>query len=372
MIQCSNPLAQYLAYKEEIDAAVHRVLDSGWYILGNETQSFEAEFAEFHGVAHAVGVGSGTEAIHIALSACGIGQGDEVITVSHTAVATIAAIEMTGAQPVLVDIDPESYCINPALLEKAITVKTKAILPVHLYGQPADLAPILNIARKHGLRVVEDCAQAHGAFYSGSRVGTLGDIGCFSFYPTKNLGAFGDGGMVVTGDPELARQMVLIREYGWSERYISSTKGVNSRLDELQAAVLRVKLRQLEATNRARMKLADQYNSKLKDSGLVLPTCRSGSTHVYHLYVVRAKRREAVQAYLRTHGIGTLVHYPVPVHLQPAYMGRLPGCESLPETERASAEILSLPMYPELSSQDQQEVIDAVLAETSELLEGGS
>jgi dTDP-4-amino-4,6-dideoxygalactose transaminase len=372
MIQCSNPLAQYLAYKEEVDAAIHRVLDSGWYILGNETRSFEAEFAKYNGVAHAVGVGSGTEAIHIALSACGIGQGDEVITVSHTAVATIAAIEMTGAQPVLVDIDPESYCMDPALLEKAITPRTKAIIPVHIYGQPADLTPILNIARKHGLRVVEDCAQAHGALYSRSRVGTLGDIGCFSFYPTKNLGGFGDGGMVVTGDPKLSGQMALIREYGWSERYISSTKGVNSRLDELQAAVLRVKLRQLEATNRARMKLADRYNAKLKDSGLVLPTCRSGSTHVYHLYVVRATRREAVQSHLKTHGIGTLVHYPVPVHLQPAYMGRLQGCESLPETERASTEILSLPMYPELSSQDQQEVIDAVLAETSEVLEGGS
>ena len=370
MIQCSNPLAQYLAYKEEIDAAVHRVLDSGWYILGNEVRSFEAEFAEFHGVAHAVGVGSGTEAIHIALSACGIGQGDEVITVSHTAVATIAAIEMTGALPVLVDIDPDSYCMNPALLEKAITAKTKAILPVHLYGQPVDLSPILNIARKYNLRVIEDCAQAHGALYFGRKVGTLGDIGCFSFYPTKNLSAFGDGGIVVTSDPELARQMALIREYGWSERYISSTKGLNSRLDEMQAAVLRVKLRHLEATNSARMKLADQYNAKLKDSGLVLPTCGSDGMHVYHLYVVRAKRRDAFQAHLKSHGVGTLVHYPVPVHLQPVYMGRLPGCECLPETERVSKEILSLPMYPELSSQEQQQIIDAILIGTSELLEG--
>lgn len=372
MIQCSNPLAQYRAYKDEIDAALHRVLDSGWYILGDETRSFEAEFSAYLGIAHAVGVGSGTEAIYIALRACEIGSGDEVITVSHTAVATVAAIEMTEAQPVLVDIDPECYCMNPALLEKAITPKTKAIIPVHIYGQPADLTPILNIARKRGVRVIEDCAQAHGAFYSGSRVGTLGDIGCFSFYPTKNLGGFGDGGMVVTGDPKLARQVALTREYGWSERYISSTKGVNSRLDELQAAVLRVKLRQLEATNAARMKLADRYNAKLKDSGLVLPTCRSGSTHVYHLYVVRAKRRDAIQASLKANGIGTLVHYPVPIHLQPAYLGRLPGCEFLPETERASREILSLPMYPELSRQDQQKVIGAVLAETSELLEGGS
>lgn len=370
MIQCSNPLAQYLAFKEEIDAAVHRVLDSGWYILGNETRSFEAEFAEYHGVAHAVGVGSGTEAIHIALSACGIGQGDEVITVSHTAVATIAAIEMTGAQPVLVDIDPERYCMNPALLEKAITAKTKAILPVHLYGQPVDLAPIINIARKYSLRVIEDCAQAHGALYSGRRVGTLGDIGCFSFYPTKNLSAFGDGGMVVTADPELARQMALIREYGWSDRYISSTRGINSRLDEMQSAVLRVKLRQLETTNMARMKLADQYNEKLKDSGLVLPTCGNGATHVYHLYVVRTKRRDDFQAYLKSHGVGTLVHYPVPVHLQPAYLGRLPGCEYLPESERASKEILSLPMYPELSSQDQQKIIAAILVGMSEGLEG--
>lgn len=369
MIQCSNPLAQYLAHKEEIDAAVHRVLDSGWYILGEETRRFEAEFAAYLGISHAVGVGSGTEAIHIALSACGIGPGDEVITVSHTAVATVAAIEMTGAQPVLVDIDPESYCMDPDLLARAITPKTRAVIPVHIYGQPADLSPILNVARMHGLRVIEDCAQAHGALYSGSRVGTLGDVGCFSFYPTKNLGGFGDGGMAVTGDPELARQMTLTREYGWSERYISSSRGVNSRLDELQAAVLRVKLRQLEVANAARMKLADRYRAKLKDSGLVLPTCRNGSTHVYHLYVVRTRRRDAIQAYLKANGIGALVHYPVPVHMQPAYLGRLPGGEGLPETERASREILSLPMFPELGSQDQQKVIDAILCEAGQFIE---
>ncbi|MCG3772051.1 MAG: dTDP-3-amino-3,4,6-trideoxy-alpha-D-glucose transaminase [Nitrosomonadaceae bacterium] len=370
MIQCSNPLAQYRAYKEEIDAAVQRVLDSGRYILGDETRSFEGEFAAYLGIGHAVGVGSGTEAIHIALRACGIGPGDEVITVSHTAVATIAAIEMAGAQPVLIDIDPESYGMNPALLEKVITGRTKAILPVHLYGQPVDLDPILSIARKHSLRVIEDCAQAHGALYAGRRVGTLGDLGCFSFYPTKNLGGFGDGGMVVTDDPELARRMALIREYGWAERYISSIQGGNSRLDELQAAVLRVKLRRLEATNTARMELAGQYQAQLKSSSLVLPTCRSGSTHVYHLYVVRARRRDAMQACLKTHGIGALIHYPVPVHLQPAYLGRLQGCESLQETERASKEILSLPMYPELSRQEQQRVIDAVLVGTNEPLGG--
>ena len=256
MILCSNPKAQYQAHKEEIDSAIQRVLDKGWYILGDETKAFESEFAAYIGVDHGIGVGSGTEALHIALAACGIGLGDEVITVSHTAVATVAAIELAGATPVLVDIDPDYYTLNPDKLESAISPRTKAIIPVHLYGQPADLTPILEIARQHGVLLIEDCAQAHGAMYGGRRIGAWGDIACFSFYPTKNLGALGDGGMVVTNDSALAERARLLREYGWAERYVSSIPGLNSRLDEVQAAVLSVKLRFLDADNEARALLA--------------------------------------------------------------------------------------------------------------------
>lgn len=360
MILCSNPKAQYLAHQAEIDAALLQTLGKGWYILGKEVDAFESEFAAYVGVTHGIGVGSGTEAVHLALAACGIGPGDEVITVSHTAVATVAAIELTGATPVLVDIEPEYYTLNPDKLNQAITPRTKAILPVHLYGFPANLEPILSIARAYGLKVIEDCAQAHGAQYQGRRVGSWGDIACFSFYPTKNLGALGDGGMVVTNDLALARQARLLREYGWAERYISHLRGWNSRLDELQAAVLRVKLRYLDADNVQRAKLADQYSAALSETRLVLPTSRLNSTPVYHLYVVRSSSRDDLQAYLKAKGIGALTHYPMPVHLQPAYLGRLPGHEALPESERAAREVLSLPMYPELTEADLHSVIQAI------------
>ncbi|HWI41865.1 MAG TPA: DegT/DnrJ/EryC1/StrS family aminotransferase [Verrucomicrobiae bacterium] len=359
MILCSNPTSQYLAYKDEIDGAVARVLASGRYILGEEVRLFEEEFASFTGACFGVGVGSGTEALHLALAALGVGAGDEVITVSHTAVATVAAIELTGATPVLVDIDPVHFTMDPKAVEAAITPRSRAIVPVHLYGLPVEMRPILEISRRHGLKVVEDCAQAHGAVYGGRRIGSLGDFACFSFYPTKNLGALGDGGMVVTSDPHLAAQARLVREYGWAERYVSHCKGWNSRLDELQAAVLRVKLRRLDADNEARGRIAARYDRELAGCGLVLPARRGGSSHVYHLYVVRSERRDELKGFLLERGIMALIHYPAPIHRQPAYR-LLPGGDALPETERAAAEILSLPMYPELSDGEQSLVIEAI------------
>lgn len=360
MILCANPGAQYQAHKAEIDAAVDRVLARGWYILGEETRAFEAEFAAFIGVREAVGVGSGTDAVQLALAACEIGAGDEVITVSHTAVATVAAIEMAGATPVLVDIEPDYFTIDPAQIEAAITPRTRAIIPVHIYGQPANLDPILDLASRHKLRVIEDCAQAHGATYRGKRAGAHGDIACFSFYPTKNLGAIGDGGMVVTDQLALAERARLLREYGWAERYVSHIPGRNSRLDELQAAILRVKLRQLDDDNQKRAQIAEKYSEGLSDCGLSLPAIREEATHVFHLYVVRAPERDELQAFLTSRDVNTLIHYPVPVHLQPAYVNIARGAKGLSETETAAREILSLPMYPELADQDVEQVIESI------------
>jgi dTDP-4-amino-4,6-dideoxygalactose transaminase len=362
VILCGNPRAQYLAHKTEIDAALQAVLERGWYIRGDEGRAFEAEFAAYHGSAGAVGVASGTDALHLALVACGIGAGDEVITVSHTAVATVAAIEQAGASPVLADIDPDFYTLAPAAFEAAITPRTKAVIPVHLYGQPADLAPIVRIAHEHGVRVIEDCAQAHGARYRGRPVGTWGDLACFSFYPTKNLGALGDGGLVLTADPAMTERVRLLSEYGWAERFVSHVTGWNSRLDELQAAVLRVKLRHLDADNTARACLADAYDVALRAEHLGAPKRRPDATHVFHLYVVRSADRDALQGFLRARGVAALVHYPVPVHLQPAYRGRLRGSDHLPETEQAAREVLSLPIYPELAREDLDAVVAAIRA----------
>ncbi|MBI3096107.1 MAG: DegT/DnrJ/EryC1/StrS family aminotransferase [Rhodocyclales bacterium] len=360
MILCGNPQAQYLAHKAEIDAAIQAVLDSGRYVLGRDAEAFEHEFAAYVGVAHGVGVGSGTEALHLALKACDIGVGDEVITVSHTAVATVAAIELVGATPVFADIDETCCTLAPALLEQLITPRTRAIIPVHLYGQAADLDPVIEMARRHRLVVIEDCAQAHGATYRGRPVGSFGELACFSFYPTKNLGAIGDGGMVVTGDATLAAKMRLLREYGWSERYVSHVAGWNSRLDEIQAAVLRVKLRYLDSDNAARGRIAGIYNVALKDCcGLQLPATRPGNSHVYHLYVVRSDERESLRQHLQRHGIAAGIHYPLPVHRQPAYSSRFPA--SLPVTDRVAAEVLSLPIYPELGDVEVSTVIDTVL-----------
>ncbi len=357
MIPQTDPRANYLAHKAEIDAAIAQVLMAGRYILGEPVAAFEREFAAYLAVGHAIGVASGTDALHLALRACGIGPGSYVFTVSHTAVATVAAIELAGATPVLVDIDPATFTMDPQRLEDALQRVTAggegarrgAVIPVHLYGHPADMVAILEIARRYDLWVIEDCAQAHGAAIAGRKTGAFGDMAAFSFYPTKNLGALGDGGAVVTNDAELAERARLLREYGWRERYVSALPGLNSRLDTLQAAILRVKLRHLDAENERRRAAARLYTELLQESDLRLPIERPGMRHVYHQYVVRSSRRAAFQARLHERGIGTLIHYPVPVHRQPAYAGRLPCAGDLSQTEAAAAEILSLPMFAELS-----------------------
>lgn len=360
MIPCSNPKAGYESHKKEIDHAVKRVLKSGWYILGKEVEFFESEFASYVGTRFAVGVGNGTDALHLALKCLGIGRGDEVVTVSHTAVATIAAIELAGATPVFADIDPETYTMDPESLETVITGKTRAVIPVHLYGQPADMRAIGVIARKHRLKIVEDCAQAHGAAIAGRKVGSFGDMACFSFYPTKNLGAFGDGGAVTTSNGKLATTAKLLRQYGWAKRYVSDVAGWNTRLDEIQAAILRSKLCSLDADNSARVRLAGRYSHGLDGFGLKLPSVRSGCNHVFHLYVVRSKNRDLLVEYLAKYGIMTSIHYPVPVHQQPAYRRLNRG--RLPETEKAAREVLSLPMYPELRDSHVEELCRRVAA----------
>lgn len=363
--------SQYLLHKDEIDAAVARVLNSGWYILGKEVTAFEEEFAAFCGAVGCVGVNSGTDALTLALRACGVGPGDQVVTVSHTAVATVAAIALTGATPALVDIDPATYTMNPAALESAITPATKAVVPVHLYGHPAEMDAILRIACAHGLAVIEDCAQAHGAVYKGQPVGTLGDLGCFSFYPTKNLGALGDGGAVIGNDLNLLERVRLLREYGWtpSVRYVSMIPGMNSRLDEVQAAVLRVKLRFLHEENEARRALAARYGQLLAGAAM-LPVEAPGCRHVYHLYVVRVPARDAVRRQLDGLGVGTGVHYPVPVHLQPAYAQGGVLAHELGESERAAAEILSLPMQPFLNHGQIERVGQALQRVLSDISHG--
>jgi dTDP-4-amino-4,6-dideoxygalactose transaminase len=362
--------AHYRARRAEIDAAVRRVLESGWYILGREVEAFEREFAAYLGTEHAIGVATGTDGLHLALRACKIGPGDAVATVSHTAVATVAAIELAGAMPVLVDIDPVSYTMDPQSLEDALQVcsrnhrlagRVKAVIPVHLYGRPADMSAILAIASKQGLRVIEDCSQSHGAALGGRMTGSHGDLGVFSFYPTKNLGALGDGGMVSTGDAALADRLRLLREYGWRQRNHSELPGMNSRLDEIQAAVLRVRLRSLDADNAARRALAVLYDDAFTDSPLVPPQHHALVPSVYHQYVIRSRERDGLRVGLRESGVHTLIHYPEAVHQQPAYYGRLPVVVPLAHTENAVRQILSLPMYPELESESVQQVCAACL-----------
>ncbi len=360
MIPFSDLKLQYLSLKEELDASIQRVLDSGWFILGQEVDAFEEEFAAYVGARHAVGVGSGTEALHLGLLACDVGPGDEVITVSHTAVATVAAIDLTGARPIFVDIEPRSYTMDPSRLEEKIGPATKAILPVQIYGQAADMDPILSIARRHGLKVVEDAAQAHGAEYNGRKAGSVGDVGCFSFYPTKNLGAFGDGGLVVTSDEVLAERLKLLRQYGWTERYVSSIKGTNSRLDELQAAILRVKLNKLDEWNAIRREHAALYDELLGGAAVVTPAEMGYGKHCYHIYAVRSQHREELRQFLRERGVGALVHYPVPVHLQEAYRDVGLGEGSLPVTEQVASEVLTLPVAPEVTEEQIRTVCDLV------------
>jgi dTDP-4-amino-4,6-dideoxygalactose transaminase len=362
LILPADPRACFLAHRAEIETAVRQALEGGSYVLGRAVAAFESEFARFVGdTAHAVGVASGTDALVLALRARGIGRGDLVFTVSHTAVATVAAIELTGAEPVLVDIDPETFTLDPAHLDATVrhydTRARRAVIAVHLYGHPVDMPAVLGVARRHDMVVIEDCAQAHGAALDGGRVGCFGDVAAFSFYPTKNLGALGDGGAVVSADADTADAVRRLREYGWRERYVSEVSGMNSRLDEIQAAILRVKLRYLDAENAQRARLASLYAERLAASPLELPTTRPGRTHVWHQYVVRSARRDALRTALQQRGVGTLVHYPVPVHLQPAYRRRLRiDPAGLGHTEAAARTVLSLPIHGHLGDVDAERV----------------
>ena len=351
MIPFVDLQTQYRRLKPEIDSAVLQVLDSAQFVLGPAVLSFEKAFATYCHAADAIGVNSGTSALHLALLAAGVGPGDDVITVPFTFVATVAAIEYAGARPVFVDVEPDYWTMDPAKLEAAITPRTKAIMPVHLYGQPADMDPILDFARKHKLTVIEDACQAHGAEYKGRRCGSIGDIGCFSFYPGKNLGAYGEGGAIVTNNREMAERMRLLRSWGEATRYEHSVRGFNYRMDGVQGAILGVKLRYLEEWIEARRKNAREYAVQLRGADVQLPAERAGARHVYHLYVVRLNDRDGCRARLTEAGIQTGVHYPKPVHLQPAYNDLGYSAGSFPVAERAGREVLSLPMFPELTSE---------------------
>ena len=361
---------QYEDIKDEIRGPMERVLSSGGFIMGEDVGFFESEFSEYCGVRYGIGVNSGTDALFLALVACGIGKGDEVVVMPYTYIATTLAISMTGATPVFVDIEEKTYNINVSRIEKVLTKKTKAILPVHLYGHPVDMDPLMDVAKKHNLKVIEDCAQAHGALYKNKKVGSFGDASCFSFYPTKNLGAFGDGGMVLTDSEEIKKKLVLLRDYGRSGRYEHVIKGYNSRLDTLQAAILRKKLTHLDEWNERRRKNAALYTMLFKEKNvdIVLPYEADYARGVYHLYAVRVKNRTEVMKRLMDKGVRTLIHYPIPIHLQEAYkdLGYKKG--DFPVSERCCEGILSLPMYPELSEKE----IAYVAEKMSEALAGGA
>ena len=352
--------AAYEELRSDFDSAHRRVMDSGWYLLGREIEAFEAEFAAYCGAKHAVGVANGLDALHLILRAYGIGPGDEVIVPANTYIATWLAVSHAGAVPVPVEPDPQTCNLDPVRIEAALTPRTRAIMPVHLYGRPADMDPILDIARRRGLKVVEDNAQAHGARYNGRRTGGLGDAAGTSFYPGKNLGAFGDGGAVTTNDPELAARVRLLRNYGSKVKYEHEIQGFNSRLDELQAAFLRVKLGVLDEWNRRRAAVAERYRAAFADTGLRLPAPSPAGGHVWHLYTVRHAGRDRLRDFLEQAGVGTGIHYPIPPHLQPAYasLGLREG--AFPVSEKIHREILSLPMGPHLSEDLQDQVIRAV------------
>ena len=342
---------QYQGLKDEILAEIGEALDGMQLFLGKNVHTFESDFAAYCGTEFAIGVGSGTDALHLALLACGIGSGDEVITVSNTFFATVEAIALVGARAVFVDIDADTYNMDPSQIEAVITDRTRAIIPVHLYGHPTDMNPILEIAQSHKIKVIEDACQAHGAEYEGRRTGSLGDVGCFSFYFTKNLGAYGEAGIITTSDLEIAKQCRLLRDHGQDPKYYHSLFGVNDRLDEIQAAVLKVKLPHLDEWTENRRNIAQAYNTGLPDS-IVKPQEMPWAKHVYHLYVIRTPERDELRAWLETKGIGAGMHYPVPIHLQEAWRNYAGDNFSLPVTEKAVGEILSLPMYPELSTEE--------------------
>jgi dTDP-4-amino-4,6-dideoxygalactose transaminase len=338
--------SSYIELKEEFDIKFRHVMESGWYILGSEVSSFEEEFAAYCGVKHCIGVGNGLEALHLILRAMNIGQEDEVIVPSNTYIATWLAVSYAEAIPVPVEPDARTYNIDPSLIEKAITPRTKAVLPVHLYGQPADMDSIIAIARKYNLYVIEDAAQAHGASYRGRKTGSLGDAAGFSFYPTKNLGAFGDGGAITTNDDSIAKKVRVLRNYGSEKKYVNIMKGFNSRLDELQAAFLRVKLKHLDDWNRRRSQIANYYKKALTGSELILPHVPEWAQPVWHVFVIRSNKRNQLQDNLKNKGIGTLIHYPIPPHLQEAYRDLRYEKGAFPIAEKLADEVLSLPIGP--------------------------
>jgi dTDP-4-amino-4,6-dideoxygalactose transaminase len=360
MISLVDLTAQYHSIKKEIDAAVLSTLESGHFILGPQVVKFEESVAAYLGVKHAIGLASGTDALVIAMRALNIGDGDEVIIPAYTFFATAGTVMSVGAKPVIVDVDPESYQIDVGKIEAAITSKTKAIIPVHLYGHPAEMNPILEIARKHNLKVIEDNAQGYGAEYLGKKTGAMGEVGCLSFFPTKNLGAYGDGGMVVTDDEALAEQMRMLRAHGWKKKYYSEMVGYNSRLDAIQAAILQAKFSHLDEWNDKRRELAKRYNEHLAPLGIITPIEREWAKHVYHLYIIRSSKRDELQAFLREKGIASEVYYPIPPHL--SIPCRKYGYKEgdFPHAEKAAQETLALPLYPELTLSQQDDVIAAV------------
>jgi dTDP-4-amino-4,6-dideoxygalactose transaminase len=360
MIPFVDLKAQYASIKNEVNAAIQSVLDSCQFTLGSEVAAFEQEFAAYSQSKQGIGVNTGTSALHLALLAAGIGAGDEVITVPFTFCASVSAIVYSGATTVFVDIDPRTFTMDPAQIEAAITPKTKAIMPVHLYGQPADMDPILEIARRRRLVVIEDACQAHGAEYKGRRAGSLGDMGCFSFYPGKNLGAYGEGGLVTTDRPDFARTIRMLRDWGAEKKYHHVLKGYNYRMEGIQGAVLRVKLRHLEAWTEARRAAAARYDRLLADSGVPTPQAMPYARHVYHVYAIRTGQRQVWQDALNAQGIQTGIHYPIPVHLLPAFVDLGYRAGQFPHSEQAANEVLSLPMFAELTEAQQVEVSRAI------------
>jgi dTDP-4-amino-4,6-dideoxygalactose transaminase len=362
MIPFSEPSASYLAHKNEIDQAIQRVLESGWFVLGREVETFEKEFAAFHGEDfHAVGVANGTDAIALCLRSLGLGRNDEIITASHTAVATVVGVEQAGCKPVFADIDSGSRCIDPSSIKKSISSKTRAIMPVHIYGHPCDMHAIYGIAKEYGLEVIEDCSQAHGAEINGQKVGTFGSLAAFSCYPTKNLGGTGDGGVILCPTSHLAEKLKSLRQYGWNNNRESMFTGFNSRLDEIQAAILRVKLKHLGDDNAKRRSIAQRYNNAFKDLPLTLPALKETELHAMHLYVIEFERRDELLCYLRENGVGASLHYPLAVHQHAAYQGRIHGHEDLPVTEQFYKRHLTLPLYPELPDHLTEMIISEVL-----------
>jgi len=354
---------QYQSIKDEVNAGVQQVMDSGRFVLGENVKSFEKEFAGFCGTDYTVGVANGTDALRLALLACGIGKRDEVVTVPDTFIATTEAISQTGAKIVFVDVNLSTYNIDVSQIEGAINERTRAVLPVHLFGQPADMDSIIKIAKEHNLRVIEDACQAHGAEYKGKKAGSIGDTGCFSFYPSKNLGAFGDGGMVVTNDEEIAQKVKMLRDHGQIKKYEHLVEGYNSRLDEIQAAILRVKLKKLNEWNNLRRKNASIYNELLKDvDEVITPFEAEYAKHIYSLYVIRTKKRDELQEYLKSKGIGTGLHYPIALHLQKAYKYLRYKEGDFPAAEKVAKEGLSLPMFPELTEEQIEKVVREIKA----------